>query len=164
MVLKRKLYDRFLEWKKEGGKSALLVTGARRVGKSTLVREFGKTEYKSYVFIDFSNCSHDIKNVFLNGLYDLDRFFQLVSVLLGVELYERNSLFIFDEVQAFPLARQAIKHLVADGRFDYVETGSLISLRSNVKDIIIPSEEEVVRMYPPRFRGIRLGTWKVSTC
>ena len=151
MVLKRKLYDRFLEWKKEGGKSALLVTGARRVGKSTLVREFGKTEYKSYVFIDFSNCSHDIKNVFLNGLYDLDRFFQLVSVLLGVELYERNSLFIFDEVQAFPLARQAIKHLVADGRFDYVETGSLISLRSNVKDIIIPSEEEVVRMYPLDF-------------
>lgn len=108
MVLKRKLYDRFLEWKKEGGKSALLVTGARSVGKSTLVREFGKTEYKSYVFIDFSNCSPDIKNVFLNGLYDLDRFFQLVSVLFGVELYERNSLFIFDEVQAFPLARQAI--------------------------------------------------------
>ena len=150
MLLKRKIYSRLLEWKENNGKTALLVSGARRVGKSTTVRKFGENEYKSVVVIDFSICPQEVKDTF-SILYDLDRFFQTISLLLNVKLYERNTLFVFDEVQLFPLARQAVKHLVADGRFDYIETGSLISLRQNVKGIVIPSEEEEIKMYPLDF-------------
>ena len=152
MIFKRKLYDKLLEWKKTtNGSKALLIEGARRIGKSTIAEEFAKNEYKSYILIDFSTASERIKSYFRDYLNDLDTFFLLVSTGYGVPLYERDTLFVFDEVQSFPIARQSIKHLVADGRFDYLETGSLISIRENVKDIVIPSEERKIKMYPMDF-------------
>ena len=135
MLLKRKIYSSLLKWKEKEGKTALLVEGARRVGKSTIAEEFAKNEYKSYIIIDFSKCTSVVKNAFLEQMSHLDVFFQIMSIEYGVELVERNTLFIFDEVQLFPKAREAIKHLVADGRFDYLETGSLISIRENVENI-----------------------------
>ncbi len=147
-VFKRKLYDKLLDWKSTyAGKYAILVEGARRVGKSTLVEEFARNEYKSYILIDFSKASKDIKDCF-DDIADLDRFFLRIQTITGVQLVNRNSAIIFDEVQLFPSARQAIKYLVADGRYDYIETGSLISIKKNVKDILIPSEEMKLKLYP----------------
>ena len=152
MIFKRKIYNKFLAWKKEsGGKKALLVEGARRIGKSTVVEEFAKREYKSYMLIDFAKASEDVKSYFHLHLNDLDTFFMLLSVQYGKELHPRESIIIFDEVQLFPKAREAIKYLVADGRYDFIETGSLISIKENVKDIVIPSEERHVKMYPMDF-------------
>ena len=147
--MKRKIYEQLKEWKKEwNGKVALLIDGARRVGKSWIVEEFGKNEYKSYVLIDFNNTTSEIKQVFEEHLTDLDKFFMLLGIYTGVELHPRETLIIFDEVQLFPKARAAIKYLVADGRYDYIETGSLVSINKNVKDIVIPSEEIRLNMFP----------------
>ena len=152
MIFKRKIYNKFLAWKVEsGGRKTLLVEGARRIGKSTVVEEFAKQEYKSYILIDFAKASEDVKSYFCLHLNDLDTFYMLLSVQYGVELYPRESLIIFDEVQLFPKAREAIKYLVADGRYDFIETGSLISIKENVKDIVIPSEERHIKMYPMDF-------------
>ena len=147
-AFKRKIYSKFLEWKDESaGKTALMVEGARRIGKSTVVEEFGKNEYKSYILVDFAFASPQVKQLF-EDLSDLDLFFMLLQFYYRTTLFERNSLIIFDEVQKFPLARQAIKILVKDHRYDYMETGSLISIKENVKDILIPSEERKIQMYP----------------
>lgn len=152
MIFKRKVYDKFLDWKKEtAGQKALLVEGARRIGKSTVVEEFAKQEYKSYILIDFAKASDDVKSYFYLYLNDLDTFYMLLSVHYGKELYPRESIIIFDEVQLFPKAREAIKYLVADGRYDFIETGSLISIKENVKDIVIPSEERHIKMHPMDF-------------
>ena len=150
--MKRKIYDRLLEWKqKDAGRSALLIDGARRVGKSYIAEEFAKREYKSYVLIDFSKADDDVKDVFRHYLEHLDTFFLKLSGSYGVTLHERNTLFIFDEVQEFPRAREAIKALVADGRYDYLETGSLVSIDKSTRDIVIPSEEDRVKMFPMDF-------------
>lgn len=152
MVFRRKIYDKFLAWKKESnGKKALLVEGARRIGKSTIVEEFAKNEYKSYLIIDFAKAPEEVKGYFSSYLDDLDTFYMLLSVHYGVKLHPRESVILFDEVQRFPKAREAIKYLVADGRYDFIETGSLISIKENVKDITIPSEERHLRMYPMDF-------------
>ena len=147
-MFKRKIYDKLLEWKAESdGKTALLIEGARRIGKSTVVEEFAKNEYESYILIDFSRASKAVKELF-EDISDLDYLFLQLQLQYKVDLHERKSLIIFDEVQQCPLARQAIKALVADHRYDYVETGSLISIKRNVKDILIPSEERKISMYP----------------
>lgn len=147
-AFKRKIYSKFLEWKKESdGKTALLIEGARRIGKSTIVEEFAKNEYDSYILIDFAFASQQIKDLF-NDLSNLNTFFRMLQFYTNKNLIERKSLIIFDEVQKFPLARQAIKVLVKDHRYDYIETGSLISIKENVKDILIPSEERKIQMYP----------------
>lgn len=152
MIIKRKIYQKLLDWKqKSKGKSTLLLSGARRVGKSFICEQFGKNEYKSIIFLDFSNISKEITDVFANESTDLSLFFAKLSAYYRTRLYNRESLFVFDEVQQFPKARQLLKHLVADGRYDYIETGSLISLRRNVKDIVIPSEEEHLDMLPLDF-------------
>ena len=152
MLFERKIYHKFLAWKNEAnGKKALLVEGARRIGKSTIVEEFAKNEYKSYILLDFATVSGEIKSYFNLHLNDLDTFYMLLSVQCGVQLYPRESVIIFDEVQLFPKAREAIKYLVADGRYDFIETGSLISIKENVKDIMIPSEERHIKMYPLDF-------------
>ena len=152
MIFNRKIYSKFLEWKNEAnGTKALLVEGARRIGKSTVVEEFAKREYKSYILIDFAKASDDVKSYFHLHLDDLDTFYMLLSVSYGKELFPRESLIIFDEVQLFPKAREAIKYLVADGRYDFIETGSLISIKENVKEIVIPSEERHIKMYPMDF-------------
>ena len=147
-MFRRKIYDKLLEWKTESdGRTALLIEGARRVGKSTVVEEFAKNEYESYILIDFSRASKAVKELF-EDISDLDYLFLQLQLQYKVDLHERRSLIIFDEVQQCPLARQAIKALVADHRYDYVETGSLISIKRNVKDILIPSEERKISMYP----------------
>lgn len=147
--MKRKIYEDILKWKKESnGKTALLIEGARRVGKSYIAEEFAKENYKSYILIDFSKAPKEVKELFDNYLDNLDYLFTYLSQYYGKKLYERESLFIFDEIQLCPRARGAIKHLVADGRYDYIETGSLISIKKNVKDILIPSEEEKIKMNP----------------
>ena len=147
-MFKRKIYDKLLEWKRESdGRSALLIEGARRIGKSTVVEEFARNEYESYILIDFSIVSKATRDLF-EDLSDLDYLFLQLQLQYRVDLVERNSLIIFDEVQKCPLARQAVKHLVKDHRYDYLETGSLISIRKNVKDIVIPSEERKMNMYP----------------
>lgn len=151
MVFNRKIYKRFLEWKHAGGQKALLVEGARRIGKSTIVEEFAKNEYKSYILIDFAKARNVVKEAFESHLNDLDTFFMLISSEFKVKLYERESLIIFDEVQKYPRAREAVKYLVQDGRYDYIETGSLISIHENVSDIVIPSEERCIKMYPLDF-------------
>lgn len=147
-MFRRKIYDKLLEWKTESdGRTALLIEGARRVGKSTVVEEFAKNEYESYILIDFSRASKAVKELF-EDISDLDYLFLQLQLQYKVDLHERRSLIIFDEVQQCPLARQAIKALVADHRYDYVETGSLISIKRNMKDILIPSEERKISMYP----------------
>ena len=147
-MFKRKIYDKLLEWKKESdGRTALLIEGARRIGKSTVVEEFAKNEYESYILIDFSIASKATRELF-DDISDLDFLFLQLQLQFQVDLTERKSLIIFDEVQKCPLARQAIKHLVKDHRYDYIETGSLISIRKNVRDIVIPSEERKMNMYP----------------
>lgn len=155
MIFKRKLYDKMLNWKKErDGKSALLIKGARRVGKSTLVEEFARKEYDSYIMIDFSEASTEIDELFGN-MRDLDYFFFRLQNISHTPLYERRSVIVFDEVQKHPLARQAIKHLVKDGRYDYIETGSLLTLKKNVENIVIPSEEHSMVLYPMDFEEFR---------
>ena len=155
MTFKRKIYDKFLDWKKNSdGKTALLVEGARRIGKSTIVEEFAKNEYESYILIDFTKASKEVLNLF-DDISDLNYIFLRLQLIYHKELHQRKSLIIFDEVQFCPKARQAIKHLVADHRYDYMETGSLISIRKNVKDILIPSEERQVQMYPMDFEEFK---------
>lgn len=147
-MFKRKVYDRLLEWKNEwNGKYACLLEGARRVGKTTIAEEFARNEYESYILIDFSNVSKELINIF-DDISKLDLFFLRLQMETGVTLKERKSVIIFDEIQLFPKARQAIKHLVRDGRYDYIETGSLLSIKKNVKDILIPSEEHKIHVYP----------------
>ena len=151
-TLRRKIYTELLKWKEEeAGRTALLIDGARRVGKSYIVENFAKQEYKSYIIIDFNRVNQEVTELFENYLNDLDLFFMYLSNYYNVKLYERDTLIIFDEVQLFPRARAAIKYLVADGRYDYIETGSLMSIKKNVKDIVIPSEERHLRMYPLDF-------------
>ena len=152
MIFKRKMYFKLLEWKElSSGETAVMLEGARRIGKSTLVMEFAKNEYDDYLLLDFAKENNDIKNIFLEEIGDLDNFFRNLFLLKGKKLKEKKSVIIFDEVQLFPKARQAIKYLVADGRYDYIETGSLISIKKNVKDILIPSEEYKLKMYPMDF-------------
>ena len=150
--MKRKIYNKLLEWKeKSAGKTALLIDGARRVGKSYIAEQFAKAEYESYCIIDFSKPQKKIRELFDLYLDDLDTFFLYLQQRMNVKLVKGKSLIIFDEVQLFPTARSAIKHLVADGRYHYIETGSLISLRRNVKGILLPSEERHILMYPMDF-------------
>lgn len=150
-VFKRKIYDKILEWKDwSKGRYALLIEGARRIGKSTIVEEFAQNEYDDYLLIDFSNVSKDVFDLF-DDISDLNRFFLRLQTFFGKTLPVKRSVIIFDEVQFCPKARQAIKHLVKDGRFDYIETGSLISIKKNVKDILIPSEEHAINMFPLDF-------------
>jgi predicted AAA+ superfamily ATPase len=148
MYFKRKAYAQLLKWKRDySDKYAALLEGARRVGKSTIAEFFAQNEYKSYILIDFSKITDNIRDCF-NDIGNLDMFFLRLQAETGVSLYKRESLIIFDEVQLFPKARQSIKHLVADGRYSYLETGSLISIKKNVKDILIPSEEMRISIYP----------------
>lgn len=150
-VFKRKIYEEILEWKeKRSNKYALLIKGARRVGKSTIAEEFAKNEFKSYILIDFAHTSKEIIELF-DDTYDLDFFFLKLQQLTGIRLYKNESVIIFDEVQLLPKARQAIKYLVADGRYKYIETGSLLSIKKNTRDILIPSEEHKISMYPMDF-------------
>ena len=150
-MFKRKVYDYLKAWKEESdGMSAVMVEGARRVGKSTVVEEFAKEEYDDYILIDFSTAEQAVKDNFDN-IGNTDTFFRNLFVLTGKTLKNRKGVIIFDEVQFFPRARQSIKQLVKDGRYDYIETGSLISIQKNVKDILIPSEEENIKMYPMDF-------------
>ena len=150
--MRRKIYDVLLNWKQEyAGQTALLLEGARRVGKSYIVQEFAKKEYKSYILIDFNKAPTEIKSLFDNYLHDLDTLFMYLSNFYQVKLYDRESLIILDEVQLFPRARSAVKYLVEDRRYDYIETGSLIGIRKNTKDILIPSEEHHIQMYPLDF-------------
>ena len=152
MIFKRKIYDAMLEWKRRScGGTALLIEGARRVGKSTVVQEFGKNEYRSVVLVDFTKPNRRVLSAIRNHPDDLNVLFAELSFAYNVELHERSSLIVFDEVQRFPRARELVKSLVADGRYDYIETGSLISLRKNVKNITIPSEEEAIEMHPMDF-------------
>lgn len=154
-VFKRKIYQEMLRWKEERqGETALLIEGARRIGKSTIVEEFAKNEYSSYILVDFSKTATEINNLF-NDLSDLNYIFLRLQLNYNVSLKERKSLIIFDEVQHNPKARQAIKHLVKDHRYDYIETGSLISIRKNVQNIIIPSEETRITMHPMDFEEFR---------
>ena len=154
-IFKRKAYQALLRWKqKSKGETAILVEGARRVGKSTLVRQFAQNEYKSFALFDFSKASKEEKELF-DDMSDMDFFFTRLRLLKGVSLYERESVIVFDEVQKYPAARQAIKALVEDGRYDYIETGSLVSIHKNVENIIIPSEEEVQNLYPMDYEEFR---------
>lgn len=163
IIFKRKIYKKLVDWKRRSnGTTALMIEGARRVGKSTVAREFARQEYKSYILLDFSNVTPDIKNLF-DIVANKDYFFLMLQTLTGVKLYDRESLIVFDEVQLYPPARQAIKHLVADGRYDYLETGSLISIKKNVKDILIPSEEERLYMFPMDFEEFLMAQGKEMT-
>lgn len=160
MIFKRKIYNKLLDWKNNvNGEKALLIEGARRIGKSTIVEEFARNEYKSYLLIDFNKVSSTVINAFENYLNDLDTFFMILSTEYGIKLHKRESTIIFDEVQKYPKAREAIKYLVADGRYDFIETGSLISIKENVNDITLPSEERKIKMYPMDFEefGRALG-------
>ena len=147
--MRRKIYDKMLDWKNNSnGKTALLIDGARRVGKSYIAKEFAEKNYRSYILIDFNKVPDEIKNLFNNYLDNLEDFFMYLTNYYNVKLYERQSVIIFDEVQLFPRARSAIKYLVEDGRYDYIETGSLVSIKENVQDILIPSEERHLKLYP----------------
>lgn len=160
---KRKIYDTMLKWKQErNGDSALLIEGARRVGKSTIAEEFGRREYKSYILIDFSKVSQEVHDLF-KDVSDLDYIFIRLQFIFQKTLHERESLIIFDEVQMQPLARQAIKHLVKDHRYDYIETGSLISVKSKSKKILIPSEETKVSMYPMDYEEFKWALGDTAT-
>ena len=150
-MFQRKIYDKLLEWKNESdGKTALLIEGARRIGKSTVAESFEKEAYKSYILIDFSKASKEVRELF-DDISDLDYIFLRLQLIYKTDLHERDSVIIFDEVQLCPMARQAIKHLVKDHRYDYIETGSLISIHKNIKDILIPSEERKISMFPMDF-------------
>ncbi|MBQ9864692.1 MAG: ATP-binding protein [Bacteroidales bacterium] len=158
MIFRRKLYNKMLRWKEDRhGESALLIKGARRVGKSTLVEEFARREYRSYIMIDFSVRNNTVDALF-KDMSDLDFFFMRLQQEMNVTLHERESVIVFDEVQLQPLARQAIKHLVKDGRYDYIETGSLLTLKKNVQNILIPSEETRLTLYPLDFEEFLWAT------
>lgn len=147
-IFQRKIYQEMLSWKQDmAGQYALLIEGARRIGKSTIVRQFVQHEYKSYIFIDFAIASKKVLQLF-DDISDLDNLFLMLQAEYSTTLHPRESVIVFDEVQFCPRARQAIKHLVADGRYDYIETGSLISIRKNIKNILIPSEEHRIEMFP----------------
>lgn len=159
MYMKRKIYQDFLKWKHERkGSTALLVEGARRIGKSYIVEEFARHEYRSYILIDFNNMDDELRDIFDHYLSRHDELFMRLSLYFGVRLYHRESLIVFDEVQQYPRARAAIKYLVQDGRFDYIETGSLVSIRKNVADIVIPSEEQRIEMFPMDFEEFLWAT------
>ncbi len=147
-MFKRKALEKLKHWKeKKAPKYSVLLEGARRVGKSTIAEEFAKQEYRSYIKVDFANITQDILDVF-DDIANLDIFFLRLQTATGITLYKRDSVIIFDEIQLMPKVRQAIKYLVADGRYDYIETGSLISIKKNVKDIVLPSEEMKIQIYP----------------
>lgn len=163
MIFKRKIYDELLQWKRtDDGRTAVLIQGARRVGKSTIAEEFAANEYETYILVDFAACSTEIRELF-NDLSDINRIFMRLQLEYGVELKKRKSAIIFDEVQLAPKARQAIKYLVKDGRYDYIETGSLISIRKNVKDILIPSEEVKLYMYPMDYEEFKWALGDTAT-
>ena len=163
IYFKRKIYATMLKWKNErDGATALLIQGARRVGKSTIAEQFARQEYKSYILIDFSKVSAEVNDLF-SDISDLNYLFLRLQFIYQVQLYERESVIIFDEVQLQPLARQAIKHLVKDHRYDYIETGSLISVRSRSRDIVIPSEETKVDMYPMDYEEFRWALGDTAT-
>lgn len=149
--MKRKVYNTLLKWKENKDGTALMLEGARRIGKSYIAEELGRNEYRTYLKIDFSIAPEEVFDLFDHYLHDLDSLFERMQVFYGVKLHPGESLLIFDEIQFCPKARAAIKHLVADGRYDYIETGSLISIKKNVKDILIPSEERTIEMYPMDF-------------
>ena len=162
-IFKRKIYERMLKWKRESnGHTALLIKGARRIGKSTIAETFARQEYESYIIIDFSIAGDAVKELFLH-ISDLNYFFLRLQSLTGVSLHERKSVIIFDEVQLYPVARQAIKHLVKDRRYDYIETGSLLSIKKNVKNIVIPSEETRISMYPMDYEEFLWATGKTGS-
>lgn len=162
-MFQRKIYNKLLEWKKDSdGKTALLIEGARRIGKSTVVEVFAKEAYQSYILIDFSKASKEVRELF-NDISDLDYIFLRLQLIYKTDLHERNSVIIFDEVQLCPMARQAIKHLVKDHRYDYIETGSLISIQKNIKDILIPSEERKIRMFPMDFEEFLWAIGDITT-
>ena len=157
--MKRKIYDELTKWKQESnGEVAILIDGARRIGKSYIAEQFAKENYKTYILIDFNKVGKDIKELFDNYLDNLDMFFMYLSNYYKTELYERETVIIFDEVQLYPRARSAIKYLVEDGRYDYIETGSLISIKKNVENILIPSEERHLNMYPMDFEEFLWAT------
>ena len=163
MIFKRKIYNELLQWKRtDEGRTAVLIQGARRVGKSTIAEEFATNEYETHILVDFAACSTEIRDLF-NDVSDLNRIFMRLQLEYGVELKERKSVIIFDEVQLAPKARQAIKYLVKDGRYDYIETGSLISIRKNVKDILIPSEEVKLHMFPMDYEEFRWALGDTTT-
>ena len=163
MIFKRKIYNGLLQWKRtDEGRTAVLIQGARRVGKSTIAEEFATNEYETHILVDFAACSTEIRDLF-NDVSDLNRIFMRLQLEYGVELKERKSVIIFDEVQLAPKARQAIKYLVKDGRYDYIETGSLISIRKNVKDILIPSEEVKLHMFPMDYEEFRWALGDTTT-
>ncbi len=150
--MKRKITQELINWKQTAaGKSAALVVGARRVGKSYIVEQFAKENYKSYLIIDFTRVSDEIKDLFYHQADDFDTFFTMLQTFYNTTFYHRDTVLVFDEIQAFPRARELIKHLVTDGRYDYIETGSLISIQKNVKDILIPSEEHKIELRPMDF-------------
>lgn len=162
-MFQRKIYGKLLEWKQESeGRTALLIEGARRIGKSTVVEAFAKEVYKSYILIDFSKASKEVRELF-DDVSDLDYIFLRLQLIYKTDLYERDSVIIFDEVQLCPMARQAIKHLVKDHRYDYIETGSLISIQKNIKDILIPSEERKISMFPMDFEEFLWATGDTTT-
>ena len=163
MISKRKIYDELLQWKRtDEGRTAVLIQGARRVGKSTIAKEFAENEYETHILVDFAACSVEIRELF-NDVSDLNRIFMRLQLEYSVELKERKSVIIFDEVQLAPKARQAIKYLVKDGRYDYMETGSLISIRKNVRDILIPSEEVKLHMFPMDYEEFRWALGDTAT-
>lgn len=152
MDLHRKAYEKLLLWKEEShGESAMLIEGARRVGKSYLAKRFAEKEYESYIYLDFANIESEIIDLFENEMTNLDMFFLRLQSFYGIQLFQRKSCVIFDEVQRYPKARQMIKYLVADGRYDYIETGSLVNIKQNVQDIVIPSEEDSIQLNPLDF-------------
>ena len=162
MIFKRKIYDELLQWKRtDEGRTAVLIQGARRVGKSTIAKEFAENEYETHILVDFAACSVEIRELF-NDVSDLNRIFMRLQLEYGIEL-KRKSVIIFDEVQLAPKARQAIKYLVKDGRYDYMETGSLISIRKNVRDILIPSEEVKLHMFPMDYEEFRWALGDTAT-
>ena len=163
MIFKRKIYDELLQWKRtDEGRTAVLIQGARRVGKSTIAKEFAENEYETHILVDFAACSVEIRELF-NDVSDLNRIFMRLQLEYSVELKERKSVIIFDEVQLAPKARQAIKYLVKDGRYDYMETGSLVSIRKNVRDILIPSEEVKLHMFPMDYEEFRWALGDTAT-
>ena len=162
-IFQRKIYQQLRQWKQDNnGRSAVLVEGARRIGKSTVVEEFAKHEYKSYILIDFNKASERVKSLF-DDLTDLDFIFLFLQSIYHTTLYQRESVIIFDEVQKCPMARQAIKYLVQDGRYDYIETGSLISIKQNTEHITIPSEEDTIEMYPMDYEEFRWAMGDTAT-
>ncbi len=152
MEFNRKIYNELLDWKNNSnGQSAVMIQGARRVGKSTIVERFARDQYKSYILIDFVETDDEMRNIFIEYKTNLNMLFNRLQLKTGIKLYDRESAIIFDEVQAFPLAREMIKILVKDGRYDYIETGSLITVKSKIAEIRIPSEEHKINMYPMDF-------------